>query len=455
MRDLIVAALILGSLPVILIRPFFGLLVWCWISYMLPHKLGYGFAVNKPWAMIVGSTFLVSFLFSKESKRLPVQPVTVGLLIFILWMVVCHFVHPNTPDAWAQFDKVMKIQLITLVIMMLVNTRERLTWMLWVVVGSIGFYGVKGGIFTIVGGGQNLVWGPPTGFYEGNNELALTLLMTIPLMRFLQLQLKQAWQRHAMSFAMLMSAAAVFGSFSRGALLAAAAMGVFLWLKSRKKLALGIVIACVGIVGVALMPQKWHDRMATIGDNPEETDASARGRINAWWLAYFVASKEPFGGGFDTFTQENFYKYDTGDRSRFDPAVFFDVHSIYFQMLGEHGFIGLGLFLMVAWLAWRACAEAMRLGRRREELRWVGDLGGMLQVSFIAYAVGGLFLGMGYFDLYYHLIATVVAMGVIVKTELAKAPGASLPWEKKPGVLDEPAKPRFAPMPGFTPGRRG
>ena len=81
---------------------------------------------------------------------------------------------------------------------------------------------------------------------------------------------------------------------------------------------------------------------------------------------------------------------------------------------------------------------------------------GMLQVSFIAYAVGGLFLGMGYFDLYYHLIATVVAMGVIVKAELAKTPGASLPWEKKgPDTPAEAAKPRFAPMPGFTPGRKG
>lgn len=454
MRDIVIALTIAGTLPFILYRPFFGLLVWCWISYMLPHKLGYGFAVNQPWAMLVGVTFLAAFLISQEPKRVPWTALTGTLAVFVIWLVLTHFVHPDTPEAWMEFNKFWKIQLITFVIMMIVNSRERLNAMLWVVALSIGFYGVKGGIFTIAGGGENMVWGPRSGFYEGNNELALTLLMTIPLMRYLQLQLPQAWQRNLMSGVMLACAASVFGSFSRGALIAAAAMGLFLWLKSRKKLVLGVVLVCVAVLGATLMPQRWQDRMMTLTDNPTERDASARGRVNAWWLAYFVANREVFGAGFDTFSPENFYKYDTGDRERFDPQDFHDVHSIYFQMLGEHGYVGLALFLLLGVLGWRACARAMRLARRRDELRWVRDLGGMLQVSLVAYATGGLFLGMGYFDLYYHIVATIVVLNAIVDAELAKTAAPALPWEQAPAPAA--ARPRFAAMPGIRlPGGKG
>ena len=51
--------------------------------------------------------------------------------------------------------------------------------MAWVMALSIGFFGVKGGIFTVVGGGENMVWGPPGSFIEGNNELALALIMVL------------------------------------------------------------------------------------------------------------------------------------------------------------------------------------------------------------------------------------------------------------------------------------
>ena len=56
---------------------------------------------------------------------------------------------------------------------------------------SLGFYGVKGGIFTIVNGGVYRVQGPLGTFIGGNNEMALALVMTMPLMRYLQLQEQQ------------------------------------------------------------------------------------------------------------------------------------------------------------------------------------------------------------------------------------------------------------------------
>lgn len=449
MRDIVLTLILCGSLPLILLRPFYGLLVWCWVSYMLPHRLTYGFAYSQPWAMLIGLTFLISYVLSKEPKKLPMAASSVLLIVLVLWIVVTHAVHPGGAEEWAQLDKVLKIQLITFVVMMIVNTRERLVQTLWVVALSIAFYGVKGGVFTLTGGGQNLVWGPSGGFYEGNNELALTLLMTIPLLRFLQLQLTPGWPRLVMTGVMVLCAASVFGSFSRGALIAAAAMGLFFWLKSRQKLMLGMVLICVSVIGFAFMPQQWHDRMMTIFDNPTEKDSSAKGRVNAWTFAYLVAKKEPFGAGFGAYSPENFYKYDPHDIARFDPAAFHDAHSIYFEMLGEHGFIGLALFLALGAATWFAAGRAQRLARRRQDLAWVQDLAPMLQVSLVAYASGGLFLGMAYFDLYYHLVASIVALNAIVAAELKKAPVAPLPWERQ--ALASPGEPRrFAGMPGLN-----
>jgi len=48
MRDLFVTAVIFGLLPFIFKRPWVGILVWAWLSYMNPHRLAWGFALISP-----------------------------------------------------------------------------------------------------------------------------------------------------------------------------------------------------------------------------------------------------------------------------------------------------------------------------------------------------------------------------------------------------------------------
>ncbi len=73
MRDILVTLLVFGSLPFILKRPYIGVLVWSWISYMNPHRLTWGFAYSLPFAQIVAVTLLFSFLISREKKSYPVR----------------------------------------------------------------------------------------------------------------------------------------------------------------------------------------------------------------------------------------------------------------------------------------------------------------------------------------------------------------------------------------------
>ena len=87
------------------------------------------------------------------------------------------------------------------------------------------------------------------------------------------------------------------------------------------------------------VPQSWYERMSTI--QTYQTDQSALGRINAWHTAFNVAKDRVTGGGFEMWITPVFRQYAP------DPFNVRDVHSIYFEVMGEHGFIGFGLFVLL------------------------------------------------------------------------------------------------------------
>ena len=411
MRDIAISIIVFGLLPSVLRRPYIGVLLWSWIGYMNPHRLSWGFAYNFPFAYIIAIATFIGILFSKEPKRIPMTPVVVVLVILNLWFLVTTLFAIYPDAAWHEWNKVIKIQLMVFVTLMIMNDRKRLHALVWVITLSIGFFGVKGGIFTILHGGQNMVLGPPGSFIEGNTEIALALVMILPLMRYLQLNAANKWIQRGLGIAMLLAGLSIIGSYSRGAFLAGAAMAGFLWLKSRNKAWMSIALVIVLPFMFAMMPDKWFSRMGTIDTYQE--DASAMGRINAWWFAFNLAKDRPLvGGGFNTFERDLFYLYAPV------PEDFHDAHSIYFEMLGEHGFVGLGFFLLVGLLAWRTGSQIIQLSRDHESQKWAYDLASMIQVSLLGYAVGGAFLGLAYFDLFYHLVAILVVTKIVVSKSL-------------------------------------
>jgi len=412
MRDIVLTAIFFGVLPLVFSRPYVGIYIWSWMGLMNPHRLTYGFAYDFPFAQIVAIVIFVSVLKSRQPIRVPWTRETVLLLIFILWMLFTTIFALNTDGAWEQWGKIWKIQLMIFVTLMLIDTKQKLNWLIWVIVLSLGLYGVKGGIFTIATGGVYNVQGPAGSFIGGNNEIGLALIMTIPLMRYLQLQAKSIWIHQGMAVAMFFTGIAAIGSQSRGALLGMTVMGIFLWLKSRNKFF--IMLSIVVVIGavVAIMPQSWYDRMSTI--ESFETDKSAMTRINSWMMAYNIATDRVTGGGFETFFLPAFRKYAPIEGGAAD------AHSIYFEILGEHGFIGLAMFLLLAWFAWNTGNRIRRSTGKRPETKWAADLASMIQVSMIGYAASGAFLGLAYFDLYYTLIAVMVICKLVSMEELER-----------------------------------
>ncbi len=399
MRDIVFGPIILAIVCYALLHPSVGILGWTWISIMNPHA--YSWRLNSmPIAAAVAGTTFIGLLITKDRRNFFVSREIVVLMLFMLWMCITFPFSLYLSDSYPMWNRVMKIDLMVLVAIVALYSKRHIISLACVLVGSLGFYGVKGGLFTLATGGSYRVWGPPGSYIEGNNELALALVMIIPIIRFLHLISHQKWIKRGLLVSMALCAAAALGSQSRGALLAIAAMAALLWWRGDKKFLGVFVILVAGIGLLSFMPDTWWDRMGTI--NKYEEDGSAMGRINAWWMAWNLAKDRLFGGGFMIYKPDVFALYAP------DPLDIHAAHSIYFMVLGEHGFIGLFLFLLLFTLVWISAGRLRKEGRKLPQTMWLSHLGAMCQVSLAGYAVGGAFLSLSYYDLPYNILVMVV-----------------------------------------------
>ncbi len=402
MRDIAITLVVFGMLPFILRYPWYGVLAWSWLSYMNPHRLAWGFAYNMPFAQIVAIVLLISLVLSNEKKALPGNPLVVIWVLFLVWLSVCS-IFAFYPDlAYLQWEKVMKIQLITFVTLMLMRDFQRVNQLIWVIVFSIGFYSVKGGIFTFMTGGAYHVFGPDGSDIQENNALAVAILMIVPLMLYLHKFPPRPWVRKIMPYCIFFSLAAVIGSQSRGAVLAILAVGAYYWWKSNSKLVTAMVFLFLTTLTVMFMPQSWHDRVDSIADYQE--DSSSMERIRAWEYSIAVASHRFTGGGFGSWSLENYYRYGVyTDRA-------FVAHSIYFSVLNDGGWPGLLIFLLILLLIWRQLSQVMKMTANDPERADYNFLARMMQISMVAFLAGGAFLSLSYFDLAWHFMAITVTL---------------------------------------------
>lgn len=453
MRDVLITLIVVAALPLAVMRPWTGVLAWSWISYMNPHRMAWGFAYHLPFAQLIGVATLIGALFHRGPKSLPRGWVMWVWIALIGWMCLTTLFALDAAAARPQWERVMKIQLFSMITLMLIRDRRQIEALVWITVASLGFFGLKGGLFALRVGGSARVWGPPDSIIADNNALAVALLMTIPLMRYLQMTTANKYLRWGLVATMIASGLSILSSQSRGALIASCAMLLYLIAKSRHRMRL--ILACILLVPAALMfmPQSWYDRMQTLGTYQE--DKSAMGRITAWEFAIDMSSERLTGGGFESFNESNY--------KRFSPQIAAEVmrrdgryqgaHSIYFQILGDHGMPGVLLFLLFLFGGMRMAARVAKTAAARPDMQWAADLGRMIQVSLISFAVGGAFLELAYFDFFFQL----VGMSLMMHRLLSSAPQATAASASARSASALPAGPQTGPAgakPGATALRR-
>lgn len=426
MRDIVITAIVLGVLPYVFRHAWIGVLLWTWLSVMNPHRLAWGFAYNMPFAAMAAGATLIALFTTKDPVRLPRSATVKVLIAFIVWMGITTAFAIYPVDSLGQLNTVIKIMLMTLVALAVLHEKKHIQWFVWVNALSVAFYGVKGGIYTVQTGGSGRVWGPG-GFIGGNNEIGLAILVTIPLLYYLFLSTAHKWIRRGLIASMLLCAVAVLGTQSRGAFLAIVVMTLVLWWRAPAKFWSGLALVIAAAGAFAFMPDTYKDRIATI--KTYEQDGSAVGRLNAWETAINIANDRPFGAGFEMYSQTVFVSYapNPTDQRASDPSIVRAAHSIYFQILGEHGWIGLALFMAIWVLVWIDAARIRKRARGAPEFLWAYHLAGMVQVALVGYGVGGAFLSLAYFDLPYNLLVIVVVTQrwMVARLDERRSPGGA------------------------------
>jgi putative inorganic carbon (HCO3(-)) transporter len=153
MRDLLITLIVVGAIPATLYRPYIGILVWSWISYMNPHRLAYGFAYSMPFAQMIAVALVLAFLFNRDKQKIPLDRLTVTWGLFLLWMCLTTAMAIYPDSAMPALIKIIKIQAVTVMSILFLTNYKRVEFLIWTIVLSIGFFSFKGGLFTLATGG--------------------------------------------------------------------------------------------------------------------------------------------------------------------------------------------------------------------------------------------------------------------------------------------------------------
>lgn len=394
MRDYIVLMLVVATIPLAFYRPFFGLLGFSWLAYMRPQDLAWGLAATLPLSKYVALALWASLILRGKLSIFRRHLVTYAMAALWLWLFVSCCTAQHRDLAFDKLQDITKVMLIALISVVLVSDPKRLRISIGVIAFSLGFLGLKYGLYGILRGGVHFTRGVG-GMIGDNNDFALALNMALPLLVYTGSEAGNRWVRRAALALVPLTAASVIFTHSRGGFLSLAAVTLYLLVHSRKKLRALALVALVAAVGSVVVPRSFYERIATIANFQE--DGSSMGRLNAWQASLRMANDYPVSGvGLDNFLVQFIYYAP-------DPDDIHVAHNTYLQVLAEAGYTGLALYLFLfgatGWTLWRVRRRA-----RRWRMTWSGRAARYLEASMLAFMVGGCFLNRAHFDLIYHVI---------------------------------------------------
>lgn len=409
MRDLVTLAFLLPYAALAFMQPFAGYLLWGWAGLVALNFYLFGFLQGMPFVQLFAIITLAALLMRQRQESLRIQGNATSwwMLVFLLHALICAtLAYPGLAFNWELWTTLGKTVLFCLFMPVLANSRFRIHALVLMIVIGTSFHGVLDGLKFLNSAGAHRA--QVIAKFGDNNHLAMLLLMVVPLLYYLYLYSKRHWVRIGFLLTILLMVLAVVSTNSRGGLLGLFAVALWLVYRSRRRVVGTLLVAAAAVLVVQLAPESWVQRMDTIQD--ASIDDSFQGRLQAWRVSAAIAQEHPFFGG--------------GLRAIQSPAVwlqfesapsllgFVDIpptagvgraaHSIWFEVLGDQGFVGLLIFIGLIANAFWVARAVRRLARTNgPSERWAVDLANLLTVSMVAYAVTGSALSVAYFELPY------------------------------------------------------
>jgi probable O-glycosylation ligase (exosortase A-associated) len=401
--------------------PFYALLFYLWLAYFRPESwVWFDFISQLDLSFIVGILVVLTTLLSSEKLRLGVGSWL--MLAFLTHSLISTILSPYVAAAWPMWLQFAKQMVMSLAIVSLVNTEERLRVTFGVIGLSLAFEATKQGWAQLVlnPGAQNDNTHPVFG---DNNGVAVGMLMLVSILVALGRVSPERWAKLLTRFAAVGVVYRGLSTYSRGGFLSCGALAFHYVIRSRRKTVGVLAIAAVSLVIVPVLPTAFWSRMNTIDDavdsgdpaqaaDAPEPDYSTRGRLHFWKVGLAMAQDRPFlGVGHGAF--ETAYKdYDTsgGEFGNVRAA-----HSAWFGVMGDLGFVGFALFVILIINGFRTCIRAQRLAKGDPTLQSLGQMAMGIEGALVVYCIGGSFVSHQYLEMHWHMLALSVATDRLVR----------------------------------------
>ncbi len=431
MRDLAFVGFLLALIGFGFKRPFLFVLAYAYIDIVSPQRLTYLLLNSAPISLIAFALAFLGWAVADDKKGIGIAPRQILLVMLLLY---CGYttMHADFPDsAPNKWDWVWKALVFATFLPFTLRTRLRIESLLLFMVLSAASIIIVGGIKTLASGGGygilNLMVTSNSGLYEGST-LAAVAVAIVPIILWLTKfgtiypsDIRVKLFAAGLIFACLLIPV---GTQARTGLICIGVLGI-LMLRHTKRRVLYISIVAAGLtIAIPFLPSSFTQRMDTI--KGYKADSSASTRVAVWKWTWDYAKDHPMGGGFEAYRSNKLKIVKTevdGSAANSDVTTVVEYdqsrayHSAYFEMLGEQGWPGLILWLMIQ-IGGLFSMERLRWRTKRDPDReWMSMLAGALFQAHVIYLVGALFVGIAFQPFVYMLIGAQIGLSTYAVRE--------------------------------------
>jgi probable O-glycosylation ligase (exosortase A-associated) len=441
MRDLALIGFLGALLMLGMKRPFLFALAYIYVDTVSPQRLSYYLLNTIPLSMIVAGLAFAGWLIADRKDGFAITARQGLMLVLLAYAGATTTIADFPVDAAEKWDWAWKALAFAIFLPFTLRTRLRIEAVLLFLTLSAAAIIIVGGLKTVLAGGGygvlNLMVDNNSGLYESStiSTIAVALIPIILWFTRFGTIFPPDWRVKLFAAGLVFACLLIpIGTEARTGLVCIAVLGLLLLRDARRRLLYLAGAALLGLAAIPFLPASFTTRMDTIQDI--QADQSAGTRLAVWAWTWDYAKAHPFGGGFGAYRSNRIQVQMVSTQTSGDVQVITAqteadearaYHSAYFEMLGEQGFPGLILFLLIHGIG-LARMEMLRRRYRRDAggNAWIAPLATALQHFHIIYLVGALFVGIAYQSFGWLVLAVQIGFDVHVgrrrRAELEKPP---------------------------------
>jgi len=381
-----------------LVGAYISLLLFMVVYFARPEDWIPGLSV-VPLAKIAGVLALIALMFSFRQIRNSLPREVIYLILLVGQLFLASMLSPVWRGGALQLTlNFAKALLIVIVMSAAVNTARRLRQLIFIQAASVAV------IAAVAVWKGRLLLGRLEGTlganYSDPNDLALAIIISLPLCLALLLLSRSGLRKAAWALAILVMLYTVFSTGSRGGFVSLIVTAVvFLWefaIRGRRRYLLALAMLA-GLILWQFSSGLMAGRLKGTFNQQEDTAASydsAEARRQLFWRSIEITKQHPlFGVGPGNFQELSGNWHVT--------------HNAFTEMSSEGGVLAFVLYVLILWSGFKNLRGAKRLARGRTESSLLARA---LLASMAGYVAGSVFLSVAYAFFPYFLVAYTTAL---------------------------------------------